>query len=698
VTLDTSFVAVVTGYDEERRQLILSKKAAEEGPMQRFLAAHQPGDVVEGRVTSVSGGGYELSLEGGVEGWLPNRLVPRLRREEQEGALTSPIHSPLLVNDDVKVCYEGPSGDEGSVTVNLMDFVARLREETAGRIGAILRSRPSGMATQSSAATGATDADAPTPRPLDVLLVEDEGALREQLAAALRARGHRVSAHAELDRRFRRACARQCADVLLLDLQLHDGVIQDVGWVLDLHEHCPELRTYLFTGNLPAFHANGNGRLRSLLEGVIEKPTSVGRIINIIEGALAPRRVEDPDTTADTVGAAGNPVRLPQGWRREVRPFLHAFEETWAGCRSMLVEREPNSQRVELLEETGIVDRGGVAGACRRLVRSVVGHALQDHSVLTRTNGDVPSGDPLGELLATMGKEMVVVLPLPVGCGNRELGVILFGNHGNTSIPTETWTTLERLAEELTLALERLLLDEEVLRQQRATCAGSLLLGMAHELRNSVQTLETYRHNVRTGVSGMARRGDISLPQQLNSDLAGMKAQISGLRDTLEMFLDIVRIKESEQSDLGETIAETVTACVTVARQWNVVLHAVIPSGVVFPTVPNLFRQALMNLLLNAIQQCSHTPAGRGLVELTVQPRELNGERVLDILVQDNGLGIHHTHLDSIFDMFFTTRASGTGLGLYVTQMIIEAMGGRLDVTETWIYGGTTFRIRVPEA
>ena len=99
--------------------------------------------------------------------------------------------------------------------------------------------------------------------------------------------------------------------------------------------------------------------------------------------------------------------------------------------------------------------------------------------------------------------------------------------------------------------------------------------------------------------------------------------------------------------------------------------------------------QALMNLFLNGIQAM---PEGG---TLRVTARWAAGSKYLTISVEDTGLGVLPEHRPQIFDMFFTTRKGGTGLGLPLVQRIIYEHQGFLEVDST-PGKGSCFWIRLP--
>jgi signal transduction histidine kinase len=103
-----------------------------------------------------------------------------------------------------------------------------------------------------------------------------------------------------------------------------------------------------------------------------------------------------------------------------------------------------------------------------------------------------------------------------------------------------------------------------------------------------------------------------------------------------------------------------------------------------------MLRQALMNLAINA---CQAIPNG-GTVSLTCRP--LATGRV-ELVVEDTGQGIRPEHLDRIFDLYFTTKEKGSGIGLSMVYRIVQLHDGEIEVQST-PGAGTRFRILLPRA
>jgi len=102
-----------------------------------------------------------------------------------------------------------------------------------------------------------------------------------------------------------------------------------------------------------------------------------------------------------------------------------------------------------------------------------------------------------------------------------------------------------------------------------------------------------------------------------------------------------------------------------------------------------MLRQALLNLALNARQAMPN--GGTLRIAAAVRPRGI------EISVEDTGVGIKPEHLGRIFDLYFTTREKGSGIGLSMVYRTMHLHDGEIEVESTE-GRGTTFRLLLPKA
>jgi signal transduction histidine kinase len=141
-------------------------------------------------------------------------------------------------------------------------------------------------------------------------------------------------------------------------------------------------------------------------------------------------------------------------------------------------------------------------------------------------------------------------------------------------------------------------------------------------------------------------------------------------------------------------IREATTLMASGFQNSNISIHIDAPKDIMMLGFPNEYSQVLLNLLSNAkdaiLANSSTLP---GCVDILL--RKIDGEGC--VTVRDNGGGIPAEILDKIFDPYFTTKEKGSGIGLYMSKMIIERnMNGRITVKN--IEGGTEFNVCAPIA
>lgn len=210
--------------------------------------------------------------------------------------------------------------------------------------------------------------------------------------------------------------------------------------------------------------------------------------------------------------------------------------------------------------------------------------------------------------------------------------------------------------------------------------------GFIHEIKNHLSTL---------GLNLQLLAEDFEGPQSPRERRAldrveRLRGECARLTEVANDFLRFARLKELdlESADLLTVVEDMVSFFAPTAQKGRIEVQSYVPAGLpaVRLDVP-LFKQALLNLLLNAQQAM---PEGG---EITLQAAAEPGEVVLHVI--DTGQGMSRDALAKAFRPFYSTRPGGTGLGLPTTRRIIEAHGGTLSV-ESEPGRGTRFTLRLP--
>ena len=129
-----------------------------------------------------------------------------------------------------------------------------------------------------------------------------------------------------------------------------------------------------------------------------------------------------------------------------------------------------------------------------------------------------------------------------------------------------------------------------------------------------------------------------------------------------------------ELVDVNEVVSEMLVLLRSEANRYSIVMRTELAAGVPKVRADRVqLQQVLMNLMLNGIEAMAETGSNG---ELTIRSRREDGQVLVS--VSDTGVGLPADKLDHIFSSFFTTKASGTGMGLSISRSIVESHGGRL--------------------
>jgi signal transduction histidine kinase len=212
--------------------------------------------------------------------------------------------------------------------------------------------------------------------------------------------------------------------------------------------------------------------------------------------------------------------------------------------------------------------------------------------------------------------------------------------------------------------------------------------GFIHEIKNHLSTL---------GLNLQLLAEDFQEPQSPRERRAlervqRLQTECQRLVDVSNDFLRFARVKDLETapSDLAEVVEELVDFFGPMARAHAVEIKCYVPAGL--PPVAldrDLFKQALLNLLLNAQQAM---PEGG---EITIQAHAAGPGVCLSVI--DTGHGMPPEVMAKAFRPFFSTRSGGTGLGLATARKVVEAHGGTIDV-QSEVGRGTKFTLCLPAA
>jgi two-component system NtrC family sensor kinase len=163
-------------------------------------------------------------------------------------------------------------------------------------------------------------------------------------------------------------------------------------------------------------------------------------------------------------------------------------------------------------------------------------------------------------------------------------------------------------------------------------------------------------------------------------------ASVNGVLRDLLVFSKDQRVNTYEHA-LGTVVEEAVESCRPAAAERAVALRADVPADLRLSLDKLKIRQALANLLRNAIE--ASPPGGE------VDVHAVAHDGWVEVAVTDHGPGVAPTERDAVFAPFFTSKEQGTGLGLAIAREFVRAHGGDIRVADT-AAPGATFVVRLP--
>jgi PAS domain S-box-containing protein len=291
-----------------------------------------------------------------------------------------------------------------------------------------------------------------------------------------------------------------------------------------------------------------------------------------------------------------------------------------------------------------------------------------------------PIGHPLRDALHLEGdelRELAAEIELKTAEGEKRVSVTVQGIQEDG----------ERMGALLTLrdldSIESINTQLQV--SERLAALGRITAGVAHEVKNPLNSMRLWLENLKECLPPDSDSGAKQAVQVLDKEIDRLDAVV-------KRFLDFTRPMDVrlEPTQLAELLKEVLEIAQPQMQKANIQVAQLLPIDVPEVYVDRaLLKQAVLNLVLNAGESMN----GGGQLRLVLSRR---GE-MAEITVGDTGKGIPPEHRQRIFQLFFTTRPGGSGIGLASTFRIVQLLNGSIDFT-TEVGKGTTFRIELPLA
>jgi PAS domain S-box-containing protein len=225
-------------------------------------------------------------------------------------------------------------------------------------------------------------------------------------------------------------------------------------------------------------------------------------------------------------------------------------------------------------------------------------------------------------------------------------------------------------------------IEDEIEMSRRLSASGRITRGVAHEVKNPINAIVLHLQLLQ------GKLHEVDPDTRRHMDIIG--SEIHRLDRVVQILVDFTRPRDLhlEETDLRRLLEDGAALAGPDAGRHGVTVTCQLPSKPLMVKVDTDFiKQAILNVVLNGVQAM---PNGG---KLTVSARREDDMVVTEI--RDQGNGIPADAQDKIFELYFTTKKEGTGIGLAQTYQILQWHYGSVDF-ESVEGKGTTFRLRLP--
>jgi signal transduction histidine kinase/predicted RNA-binding protein with RPS1 domain/ActR/RegA family two-component response regulator len=698
--------AVVQVLPAADRMLELSVRATLPDPWEKFITTCRVGDAVEATVKRIRSHGIYAVIVPGIHG-----LVPHSELAIWDVAKAEDI---FWIGDRIEAVVTAINGQPRSVTLSIRMRMKQLAKDLRANLSSDkpradsaslqteLRDPPAAIDT-STDTTDSLQIDSIAPdaqRVGPILVVDDEICI--PMVEWLRRHGYAADA-ARTPADAIEEIHQQRYSLLLVDIEL-DGMD---GLALVRQMQAEGIQTQIAVMSATERLSERIAEIEKLgVIAVFAKPLDLEEIEQFLDrignGELIPQwqatatRHQHVDTSLlqEYIAPANNGSSLGE----QLNNGLVKLIETTRADEGIVFYLDPTSQAISVRAHAGVSTL--VAEAIYSLGDSPVKDVIRDRALVFENH--IASQEQLQrrfrKLLDLLHFDSCIGVPIETSSGISH-ALFLFHCHHD-------WLHQSHLHDALVTAtlfsvlLERQIFDQHILSLGKFLLTGQLAAGFGHEVYNEMSGLEIQLRNLQTDARllgqralGQADRVEVQDVQHAIDDLVGTAKK---LRGTAELFQGLLHAENDETVNVHDTLQKAAALLRPVRQKANVKLRIIAPAHVPLAIGSSIrLQQVFLNIMLNAIQHMAPKLEGDRLLEVNTEYSEVAGDRRVKVNFRDTGPGIHKRLWDSIFDLGFSTRPNGTGLGLFVARSLVESLGGKIIVLRSIVPIGTTFLVEL---
>jgi signal transduction histidine kinase len=231
-------------------------------------------------------------------------------------------------------------------------------------------------------------------------------------------------------------------------------------------------------------------------------------------------------------------------------------------------------------------------------------------------------------------------------------------------------------------------LEQNLHRSMRYTIISQLASGVGHEIRNPLSSLAIHTEVLEGLTQSLPVDGESK--QKMKKSIKILHTEIERITRLLDQFFNLAKPKEVELNfeDINDVVKEVLELVNQQAMERQVNLHVRLGRNLPMVNISHdQIKQVLLNIILNAFDAM---PRGGD-----IYIRTFEHEDKVVVVIRDTGQGIPENIRSKIFDLYFSTKPGGGGVGLAISRKIVEAHEGRLYF-KTEVGKGTRFFVELP--
>jgi signal transduction histidine kinase/predicted RNA-binding protein with RPS1 domain len=687
-TVGETLRVVVLGEGHDQR-LELSLRLAENDPWINLDTRYPLGKIVVGTITGVQHYGVFVEIEPGITGLLHATRLP-------SWAQNKAIKDLFWPGDMIKVAIERIDPKNRHVGLSL----GRALNQRWDGARVPVSGAPHLQDEASVAADLAQSQDEPMLPPWNILVVEDDLAQRGAMTRWMQQAGLQPCAVSSAEEALEQI-ERKLPELVLTDFGLPG--MSGIAALQQIRRRWPALRCALMTDWARVNeHTNASDALCADGIQLLIKPLRPADIVSLLTERFDVADSSDvvrPDAVLPITQAPAL-LRAPQPQQRQLAECLARLCATTTAEKAVIFMLDAAQREVRIVAEAGLAVLN--EAAIIDLIHSPVRDVAEDRQLFRvedaqQTEARVRYLKPLLAFRSGLG------LPLPTQLPEHYALFLFSSRRRAFSELHEEHATATALA--TGVLLEREQFQQHIQEMQLLALLGQLSRALVHELNHQLSPINFVLDNA-VRQFGIIEHGLMRSPQTAEPDIREMHEifrdlvkSVHSLTETARTFGRITMQTKEQAVDLGDVIMESVQLLRDMADRAHVRLAIDIPEHLPLARLHAVqFQQILLNITINAIQQIELVrPTGGGRVLISVAQHTSDQRHVFQLRIEDDGPGIHRQLWQRIFDLGFTTRTEGgSGLGLYITRSLVEALNGRAAIEQSYILWGTTLIIELP--